>query len=547
VNGPLDIQARPGQEPHHDGTVTVVFDGELYGEAPGSDPALVVVGRYAREGLAALAGLRGEFAFVLHDARAGRLLAVRDRFGSRPLHYRADGNLVRVTSSAAALLTAGAPRRWNLGYVADHLRVGPGPQDTVFDGVRQVPPGCALIADSAGQRIHRYWDLDYPLDEGALPAGSSDDLVGAYGAAVEDAVRVRVMPDEPGLGFDLSGGLDSAGIVAVAAGHARPRTFTMQFEAAPFDESAVAGRTAAHLGVANRAIRYRGTDLLQHLADTVHAAESVLENAHGVARLLYCAELRQAAVTVLISGSGSDETLGGLSHFHDDLTRPATTVAADAPAYLHELRQALGVIPRWVALRHQHVAGPLTALLRPDFAAYLTSRAMVGNLPADVAGQTAGRHPLHRSQYLYAKTWLANYVLHMGRSAAAHGMQVRLPFLDHRLFAVVRDLPPDLCLRGGWTKYPLRAYLRERLPREVVLGETRGLLAPPSAVTADALRELLPDGALRDNPFFEPSAVRRFVDHHAARRARRSLQADRLALIVISTCLLGHMFDLTAA
>src|SRR5262245_43037714 len=204
---------------------------------------------YEDLGVHGLTYLRGEFAFSLCDRTHQTLFAARDRFGIKPLFYSIQGETLDLASEVKALFAAGVPRRWDLEMAYQTLS-GPAPCDrTLFAGVHQVPPGHYLLASRGGVRLHRYWDFNYPLATRPLGTLEEREWIERFRATLDEAVRLRLRADVP-VGCYLIGGIDSAAVLGLAAGHAeRPiRTFTLTFDQVEYDESRVAQELAAHAG-----------------------------------------------------------------------------------------------------------------------------------------------------------------------------------------------------------------------------------------------------------------------------------------------------------
>lgn len=520
---------------------------------------------YARHGVDALVRLRGEFALVLWDSRRGELLAARDRFGIKPLYYTWHRGRLLLASEIKALLAAGVAARWDQDCFADHLQLGVAQDRTLFAGIHQLPPGCHLLAGPHGLRIGRYWDLDYP-QAGEPPGFSSiGECVDAVGHAVAEAVTVRTTADVA-VGCHLSGGLDSSSVLALAGGSglngARRTAFTVRFDDPDHDEGPLAAHTAAFLGAEHHEISCRDADHANHLAAALRAGETVQENSHGVARYLQSAAIHAAGFKVVLAGEGGDELFAGYPQSLADLRLTVSEAARDRagvgyaklaaagmPAHLGTLLAALGFIPNWVLQRYLDVTLPVGPLLRGEFATRLAGRDASAQLLHAAGQQLDGRAFLHQSQYLFARSWLCNYILAAERLDMAHSVEVRLPLLDHRLFEVVRATPVPWYAHGGCAKYPLRAAMRSRLPAAVLDGPKRPFFAPP-LVGSDrglaALRSLAGGAALRDNPFFEPAQVRGLFDRLAATDPPRRRHSERLAQLVAGVCVLAEQYGLTA-
>ncbi|MCB5909704.1 asparagine synthase (glutamine-hydrolyzing) [Streptomyces pinistramenti] len=520
---------------------------------------------YLRDGHRALRELRGEFAFALWDDRTKELFAARDRFGVKPLYYAEQDGRLYLSSEIKAILACGVAARWDLAAYAAHLQMALPPDRTLFDGIRQLPPGCYLLAGADGVTVHRYWDLDYPTTEelAGIEDGSPAALTGHLAqvrSGLDESVRLRMIADVP-VACHLSGGVDSSAMTATAAGHGEITTFTVGFAAAALDESPVAARTAARLGVPHHRIQLTPADFAQHLTATVRAGEMVQENSHGVARYLHSAAISARGFKVAMAGEGGDELFAGYPQFQQDLALSRSPEAMGkaragyrklsefgAPRHLRSVLDRLGFLPSWLTQRHFAVLAPSRPLLRPEFAELLATTDACTPLMDQSRQQLAGRSPLHQSLYLFAKSWLPNYILGAERLDAVHGVEVRLPFLDHHLFAVARTAALSWYTREGATKYVLRAALHDRLPEEVRAGGKRGFFAPP--IVCDdgllaTLRELCDGPALRDNPFYRPEAVCRLLDELLARPADQRAGSERLVQLAVGTSLLTAEFGMT--
>lgn len=565
-----------GAQPMHgpDRRLHLVANGEFYGHdavrhrlsrggvvfATRSDSEIALHLWY-RDGAEALSELRGEFAFALWDDERGELVAVRDRFGVKPLFYARHAGRVLVASEVQALFAAGVPARWDVAAFADHLVLCHPADGTLYSGIRQVPPGCWLWTDGREVRIHRYWDLDLPR---ARELDAEPDR-GAHLRALEEvlveAVDLRLRADVP-VACHLSGGLDSGAIAALAARHGTVQTFAVRFSDPVFDEGPAAAATAAALGTRHTEVWVGAQDAADRLWDTVGRGQMIPENAHGVARLLQSEAIRAAGFRVVLGGEGGDEMFAGYPQTLRDLELSTVPSAAEREAVarrrllaspagrpLVDLVGRLGFLPGFVLDRYLAVGLPAAELLAPAFAAEVREARPCLDLLDDphVGAQLSGRSPFHRSSYLFAKTWLANYLLAAERLDMSCGLEVRLPFLDHRVHDVVRRTPLAWYAGGPDSKPLLRAALRERLPAGVAAGPKRPFLAPP-ACTDDAtlagVRGLVDGGTLDALPFFDPGRVRNLLDQLRQLPPERRVGHERLVQVVLGTVVLTEQHAL---
>jgi len=209
---------------------------------------------YLREGMTLGRHLRGEFAAVIADRRNGAMLAIRDRFGIKPLFYTAHEGNVYFASEVKALLALGVPARWNREAVLQecfHFRPH---SHSIFDGIYTVPPGHYAIAQRGEVSVYPYWDLVFPTAaEIAADDRTDAEVVAGFRDVLDDAVRERLIADVEVASY-LSGGIDSCSVLGLAQLHMdRPiRAFTLCFEDAAYDESEFARRPSARARASTR-------------------------------------------------------------------------------------------------------------------------------------------------------------------------------------------------------------------------------------------------------------------------------------------------------
>ena len=471
------------------------------------------------------------------------------------------------------------PARWDRAafFQANHFLVTP--QDrTLFDGIYQVPPGHFLLATGGQVRLIRYWDFDYPAADEDRPVGPDAEYAERFRHALDEAVRLRLRADVP-VGCYLSGGIDSCAVLGLAAAHRRDpiRAFTLTFDRADYDEGAIAREMAAHAGAEFHPIPIRQSDLADHFADAIWHAETLCFNAHGVAKYLLSRAVRDAGYKVVLTGEGSDEILAGYPHFRRDMLlynaqgqdagrsgsswsswRRATRSRAacccptgEAPP-LASVRRALGFVPSWLEA-HATAAFRLRALFAPDFAAEFAGRdpyrVFLNGL--DVPGQLAGREPVNQSLYLWSKTMLPSYVLAVlgDRMEMAHSVEGRVPFLDHHVVELVRDLPMSQKIRGMTEKYVLREAARPVLTATVYGRHKHPFLTPPAALSPgerlhELVQETLRGPALASLPFYDRAKVVALLDGLPALGDDARTAFDPVLMILLSACDLQQRFKL---
>jgi asparagine synthase (glutamine-hydrolysing) len=515
---------------------------------------------YAVNGPKALATLRGEFAFIIWDDQRRELFAARDRFGVKPLFYAEHQGRLYLASEVKALLACGITARWDEASFADHLLVSHAEDRTLFAGVRQVPPGCYLRAADDGITVTPYWDLDYPPADELPSAPEAATHPADVAAAVRESVQLRMRADVP-VACHLSGGIDSSSVAAIAAEAGPVPTFTVRFDGEGFDESAVAGRTAARLGGRHEVVAVTRADFARYADQAAASGEMIQENSHGIARLLLSAAIRERGFKVVLAGEGGDEMFAGYPQFGKDLALARSAEArarADrsyaslaghgVPPHLRVFLDQLGFVPNWILDRYLTVTQPLLPLLRPEFARQVAAGTPCAGMLA--SPRLRGRSLYHQSVYLFCKSWLCNYILAAERLDMAHAVETRLPFLDHHVFDVARWTPLDWYERDGVSKAVLREAMAAYLPAEVRRAPKKGFFAPPAAQDTAALARfsrIVAGDALRQQPFFEPAKVASFAAGLQGAPPGRRARHDKLVQIISGTCLLAGSLGITGA
>jgi asparagine synthase (glutamine-hydrolysing) len=565
--------------PSEDGNRRIVINGELYGfetirrELEGRGHRLTTRGDsevalhlYEELGIRCLERLRGEFAFCLWDGIEGTLFAARDRFGVKPLYYaHADGALV-LASEAKALFAAGVPPAWDHEAAFQALHGCYAPGYSLFRGVRQLPPGHLIRASRAGVRVEPYWRIDYPrtADGDVEEAACAVEI----GALLEEAIRLRMRADVP-VGYLLSGGLDSSTMLGIAAAHSEeaPRAFSISFSSKQYDESADAEAMARHVGADLTVLRIRDCDLAAAFADAVWHGEGIQYNAHGTARFLLSRTISDAGYRSVMGGEGADELFAGYGFVRaaalDErprrqlallltLLRPLDgterSISRTSPLLARMTR--LVDVPPWLVARAVAWLEQLRSLLSAELIADLDGRDPYRAFLRELdLRRVLGREPAKKLLYVWLRSIFANYHMGADRIDMAHGVEVRLPYLDHVLFERAKRIPVQLLAKDGRQKHLLREIGRPYVTPAVYRGRKRPFYAPPSAAAAgSALHELVQETlrgpALGAVPFFDQHATASLLDRLPSLDEAARATVDPILMTLASMCVLHERFRL---
>jgi asparagine synthase (glutamine-hydrolysing) len=558
------IDVAGGHQPlsSEDGQVWAALNGEIYNYrelraeleaaghrfATGSDTE-TLVHLYEEHGDGFLARLNGMFGLALWDARRRRLLLARDRVGIKPLYFRAEARELAFASEPKALLAPDAAASGiDLDAARDYLQLGyvPAP-GSIFRGVRKLQPGHSAVLEGGRLEVRAYWTIP---DE-APSREAFEEKLGRFQALFRDAVALQMRSDVP-YGAFLSGGIDSSAVVGTMAGLSTEpvRTFSIGFAASRrYDELPWARLVAGRFGTRHEefVVEPRVFDLLADM--TFHFDEPFADAAFVPTFVL--SGLTRQGVKVALSGDGGDELFAGYDRYRSEALADA---AAWIPGLLRRgvlapLLRALplpadGTAGDWVrqAARKLDLAG-----LAPD-ERYVSHfllwgaedwQAVQGDALRELRSpgvaerylsvMAAPRHAdfLNRRLVFDQRTWLPDQMLtKVDRASMARGLEVRVPFLDHRIVEFAARLSQRDRFRFLQLKRFLKAAFRALLPAELLARPKHGFEVPIGEWLRGPLRGFLRDHLaperLRAHGLMAPAFVERMLREHETRTRNRS-------------------------
>lgn len=554
IDGPVGLGHRRlsiidlagGHQPisNEDGSVTVVFNGEIYnfGElrrellvrghtlTTRSDTE-VIVHLYEEVGAECVRRFRGMFAFALWDAKRKQLLLARDRLGVKPLYFAQIGRSLLFASEIKSLLRANSlPAEVDPQGLRRYLTYRhPYGSGTLFKGIRQLAPGHYLIAGAGKVTVSRYWDV--PQREQNAPATRSPD---EFLPLLDEAVKLRMISDVP-LGSFLSGGIDSSAITTLMARHTNGvRTFSIGFVPGDENELSWARRVADWCGARHHEFVQGSEDFFSLLQRLVWNHDEPLTFPASIPLYLLSRESK-AVATVMLAGEGADEILAGYGT--NVRTYWLAQARARIPGPIRALLPRLPVGERFGAIASR-MALDETAMIAGTFRLAgheAMTRACRLDLPAaadddrelvEEVGLTARKGSfLDRLLYFQLKTYLVALLLKQDKMSMAASIETRVPYLDHHLVELAFSLPDNCKVRGREGKYLLKSVSRELLPRDVINRPKQGFPVP----IARWFRE-------PRNPFIEvlldPQSLRDgLLDAHFVRaRVERFLAGEEISL-----------------
>ncbi len=555
----IDVQGGDQPVANEDGSIHVVFNGEIYNhealrkelEGRGhrfrtQSDTEVLVHAYEEYGDDFPERLQGMFAFALWDAPRQRLLLARDRVGIKQLfHTRVGDQLVWGSELKGVLEHPGVERRLRPESVNHYLTWLYVPEPlTMFEGIEELEAGHLLVVENGRVEKKRFWRLRYEVDDSMSLEQASEGLR----FHLDRAVRARLISEVP-LGAFLSGGIDSASIVALMAQHSTGavKTFSIGYATGgeAFDERAHARRLAERYGTEHTEFSM-SPDVVELLPKVVHAFDQPCADSTAIPTWSLC-ELTRQHVTVALSGLGGDEVAAGyerhrgamlaerLGWIPDALVQRGLIPLADAlpdPRSGHPWAQrvkrfarSLGrpFDERYFDLLAQHSSRVRSELIAPELLDRLELEGPRAHYQRHV-DEVAGADPLNRALYADLRLYLTGDLLTLtDRISMAHSLEVRVPFLDHELLEFAARIPPRYKLGGLERKRVLKRAVADLLPEDFLKRRKMGFSAPVAVWFRHELRDFVEDTLaehrLRDTGVFAPGAVRRILDDHFARRA----------------------------
>jgi asparagine synthase (glutamine-hydrolysing) len=552
------IDVGGGHQPiaNEDESVVAVCNGEIYNFRElredlrqrghtfrsGSDSE-VIVHLYEEHGEDCIRHLSGMFALAIWDRRERRLVLARDRLGIKPLYLCRDSSRLIFASELKSILEVpGVRREIDPSSLEEYLALGyvPAPR-SMLQGIEKLPPGTTLVADRAGVRMNRYWELPpYAPEERPLREWAAD-----IAAAIEASVAAQMVSDVP-LGAFLSGGVDSSAVVGfMARNSSRPvRTYSIGFDTATggsyYNELPYARRVAELFGTEHHEIVVRPdvTELLPELL--WHMDEPIADAAFITTYLV--SEFAREDVTVILSGVGGDELFGGYRRYWSErLARQYRRI----PAALRQ-RVVQPLSQRLPSDRHSRLfdwtrlaKGFLAGAELPDDERYEDYMRVFGSgqIKDILRARSSSRSPAMLDAFAAAAapegvqrlievdllTQLPDDLLMLtDRMSMAVSLECRVPLLDDRLLELSSRMPSSMKVQGRKLKYAMKEALRDLLPDEIIDRGKRGFGAPIGGWFKNELSEyldsVLNEETVRQRDVFDWPSIQHLRDEHCNNR-----------------------------
>jgi asparagine synthase (glutamine-hydrolysing) len=566
VSGPVGLGMRRlsivdlarGHQPisNEDETAWIVFNGEIYNHAAlreqlqarghryrtNSDTE-TIIHLYEEYGRDCVRHLRGMFAFAIWDIKNRRLFIARDRLGIKPLYYRLTAESLAFGSEIKVVLAAGTQPKFNRQVLPEYLAFGyVSGSESFYEGIAKLMPGHTMEVGLDGQvSIESYWDLPVTDEDSA---GGESYYVEKYRELLEQAVNSHLMSDVP-LGVFLSGGIDSSAVAALMTKLRRApvETFSVGYAEDQYSELPYASVVARHLNSIHHEVRVSREQFFDALPQLIWHEDEPIAWPSSVP-LYFVARLARDHVKVVLTGEGSDETLGGYARYAftlknaafnrhyrglvpSSVRRQIRKTVQDSSWISSNLRRKLAHTPlardgnSWASLYFDNFLcafseGEQHSLLSDEVAAEFKLGAPYES-SLEYWERSSG-DMLHRLLYTDIKTYLVELLMKQDNMSMAASIESRVPFLDHVLVEFATNIPRKFQVQGLSGKQVLKKAVQDLLPHEILYRKKLGFPTPWSrwlkGPQLQEIRELLLETRSMDRKLFKRAAIERLFDEH---------------------------------
>ncbi|CAM5793866.1 MULTISPECIES: asparagine synthase (glutamine-hydrolyzing) [Brevibacillus] len=445
---------------------------------------------YEEVGTDAPKHLRGMFGFTIYDSRNKRLFGARDQFGIKPLYYVETEDSIAVASEIKSLLELpGVKREVNPTGFYHYLtfQYVPDPE-TMYQGIYRIPPAHFFIIQNDRIQLERYWDVEFKPDE-SKPF--SYFVEGTRSIMLESVDKHRI--SEVPRGAFLSSGVDSSSIVAMLRTFEDVKTFSVGSDIPGYSELDYARRTAQFLGTEHHELVVNAQRYMDELPRLVwHQDEPVADP--SAILLYFVAQMASEHVTVVLSGEGADEFFGGYNIYREP---HSLRMFSHMPDWMRSsVRFLAEKLPDQVKGKNFLIRGSKTVEERFFGNALIFSEEMKERVVTqDILHSESYRTPwsvteeiykraqslddVTKMQYLDIHTWLrGNILMKADKMTMANSLELRVPFIDTKVFEFAATIPTKYKIANGTTKHVLREAMKDFLPPEIKTRKKLGFPVP---------------------------------------------------------------------
>jgi len=527
----------------HDRSIVISYNGEVFNyvelrkklESQGSKfrttyDTEVIIEMYRKYGENCVESMIGMFAFAIWDRTKKKLFLARDRMGIKPLYYTIGyQGLIFASEIKAILAVCDQKPGVNMKVFDAYMSVGYTPSEqTLFDNITKLNPGHFMTIENGQVKTKQYWDLEYRRNEDL----GEEYYINKTKELLEDAIRLRLRSDVP-LGVFLSGGLDSSAVVSIMhkQGIRDIKTFSVAWDSGKlYNETPYARQISKLFNTDHHEYMINPGDFLSFIPTYIWHMEEPVTEAAAIS-LYYCARVAQQHVTVVLSGEGSDEVFGGYPIYkYMQALESYRSIPSPIRNCINPLINLFG--KKWskytrlsnlsIEERYQGVSFYDTELknsLYTESTQNIVNQHSVSSILEQYYTQNKHADIQTKMQYLDVKTWLVDDLLiKADRMSMATSLELRVPFLDHRLMEFSTTIPVKYRLKNSNTKYIIKKAMEDYLPNNIIYRKKMGFPTPLALLfkgdLQDYAKELLDSNQFHNRGYFKPDVVRKLIDEH---------------------------------
>ncbi len=499
----------------------------------------VILAAYDRWGENCLSRFNGMFAFAIWDRIKKTLFMARDRLGIKPFYYYSHGQTFLFASEIKSILGALRTKpRPETVLIDAYMSYGyvPG-EDTLLKGVKRLLPGHYMIWKKGCVSRHKYWDLEF---ENTEDKGLHFYMEGLK-ERLANAIRLRMRSDVP-LGVFLSGGIDSSAITALMAQRMDSplKTFSVAYDFGPdFNETNYARMVSDQYNTDHYEYFMTPKNFMDFVPDYVRLMDEPVTESAAIS-LYYIAQKAKEHVTVILSGEGADEIFGGYDFYTYNRVMEKIRPLVELPLLGKSMGRIADCLPHGKFKKYlelclkplnerykgisTHGESEKKRLYSPEFKALIAQNK---NLAVDeftqaLFSKVRGKDPLSQMLYFDTKTWLVDDLLiKADRMSMAPALELRVPFLDHRVVEFAAAMPSKYKIHNTTHKYILKRMVENDLPHQIINRKKMGFPTPLKKMFETDLfvyaRELLLSKDAKINEFFMNEQIKYLLESHKAK------------------------------
>lgn len=515
------IDLTGGSQPIHneDQSLWIIFNGEIFNYPELRQELIqhghtfytntdteVILHLYEEKKEKCLDELNGQFAFAIWNNKSNELFLARDRVGILPLYFRFDSDKFYFASELKAIFSVqnNKPEFDPIGFDQIFTFWTNLPGDTPFKDYKEVPPGHFLKINFDGKfSLIPYWQLTFP-NHLQLKETSINDIVSEAKEILTDAVKIRLRADVP-VGSYLSGGLDSSGLTAIVKKNFNNelRTFGISFEEESFDESRFQKMMVEHLGTNHSEVIAHNSDIGKYFSDIIYFGERPVFRTAPAPLYLLSKKVREENFKVVLTGEGADEVFGGYNIFKEAKIRKFWSNSPESKLrskllkklypYIFKDKRLFSTLEAFFKLGIEDPENPffshivrwtnnskLKNFFSEDFKEKIKDYNAIDEFLLKLPEDFDKWETLSKAQYLEITTFMSGYLLSSqgDRMAMGNSVEIRVPYLDHRLIEFMSTVPAIYKMYGLNEKFILKKVFKDYLPKEILYRAKNPYRAP---------------------------------------------------------------------